>query len=148
MAEFSAIAEQLINPGESAVFTANPVPCRRGLIWWREGTGALSLSGGTNRQSSCCCCNPCSTNYLVSCSANIAVPDGETVGPISAAFVIDGVTLQESLMEVTPAAVEEYFNISATDNVAVRCGCCQTFSIRNTSDIPILMRNLNCVIRK
>lgn len=148
MAEFSAVSEQIINPGESAVFVTNPVPCRKGLIWWRAGTGAFSLSGGPNRRNRCCFCPPCTTNYLALFGANIAVPTGETVGPISVAFTIDGVTLQESQMEVTPAAVEEYFSVSTADNVAVRCGCCQTFSVRNTSTIPISMRNANLILTK
>lgn len=148
MAEFSNVALQTINPGESAVFVTNPVPCRRGLIWWREGSGAFSLSGGPNRRRRNCCCDPCSRDYLASFGANIAVPTGETVGPISVAFVIDGVTLQESLMEVTPAAVEEFWHISNTDVVSVRCGCCQTMTVRNTSEIPILMNSANIIIRR
>jgi hypothetical protein len=44
-------------------------------------------------------------------------------------------------MEVTPAAVEQYFNIGREMPVAIFCGCCQTVTITNTSDQAILMKN-------
>jgi len=44
-------------------------------------------------------------------------------------------------MIVTPAAVEEYFNVSREMPVPIWCGCCQTVTITNTSDQAILMQN-------
>lgn len=133
MAEYSANAVQTVNPGESITFTDNPVPCNRGLVRHRDGTGSFLLSGATG-----CPCKK-AANYLVDFGANIAIPTGETVGAITVAFMIDGVTVPATQMEVTPAAVEEYFNVSRAANVQIWRGCCETVSIRNTSTIPILV---------
>jgi hypothetical protein len=80
--------------------------------------------------------------------ANIAVPTGETVGEISVAIVIDGSTIPATTMTVTPAAVEEFFNVSRATNVQVWRGCCETVAIRNTSDIPILVQNANILFSR
>lgn len=150
MAEFSYVGEQIINPGESVAFTTNPVPCTKGLVWWRAGTGALSLAGvrDGNTTCGCGCRRQQSSVYLASFHANIAVPTGETVGPITLNFAVDGVTLPESTMEATPAAVEEFSNVSATDNILIRCGCCQTLTVTNTGTIPVTVSDANIIISK
>lgn len=151
MAEFSANALQTVNPGESIVFNTNPVPCRRGFIRHRDDTGNFLLSGWvpTNVARKCCCSNGSnSAIYLVEFGANIAVPTGETVGPISVAFMLDGATIPSSTMISTPAAVEEFNNVSTQISAQVWKGCCETFSIRNTSDIPILVQNANVVFSR
>jgi hypothetical protein len=51
-------------------------------------------------------------------------------------------------MTVTPAAVEEFFNVSRATNVQVWRGCCETVAIRNTSDIPILVQNANIIFSR
>lgn len=142
MAEFSANAVQTVNPGESIVFTENPVPCRQGLVRHRDGTGSFLLSGRSN-----CCCKR-NVNYLVDFGANIAVPTGETVGAISIAITIDGTTIPGSEMEVTPAAVEEFFNVSRATNVGIWNGCCESVSFRNTSTIPILVESANVIFSR
>ena len=64
------------------------------------------------------------------------------------ALEIDGSTVPASTMIVTPAAVEEYFNVSRAINVGVWRGCCETVGIRNTSDQPILVQNANIIIAR
>lgn len=147
MAEFSANAVQTVNPGETIVFTENPVPCNRGFVRYREGTGAFRLKGYVNN-GGCCCRQPQTAVYLVDFGANIAVPTGQTVGAISVAVMVDGITIPASTMTVTPAAVEEFFNVSRAINAQVDRGCCQTLSIRNTSDIPILVQNANVIFSR
>lgn len=148
MAEYSALATQVVNPGESIVFTNAPVPCRRGLVNHRPDSGNFLLSGLGNVPFNGCTCVRSSAVYLVDFGANISIPTGGTVGPISVAMALDGNTLPESSMTVTPAAVEEEFNISRAINVAVWHGCCQTFSIRNTSDQPIQVSAANVIFGK
>lgn len=144
MAEYSANALQTINPGETAVFTESPVPCNRGFVRHRDGTGNFLLSGWTPRKS--CGCKSNSARYLVDFGANIAIPEGGTVGPISVAISIDGATLPASTMTVTPAAAEEFFNVSRAINADIWNGCCETLTVRNTSDQPILMQNANIIL--
>ena len=142
MAEYSANAVQTVNPGETIVFTESPVPCIKGFVRHRDETGNFLLSGATG------CRYKRYVNYLVDFGANIAIPTGETVGPISVGLSIDGATVPSTQMEVTPAAVEEYFNISRATNIQIWAGCCESFSIRNTSDIPILVENANVVFTR
>ena len=150
MAEYSALATQVVNPGESIIFDNAPVPCRRGLVNHRPDSGNFLLSGLGNvpfTGCGCSCVRP-SAVYLVDFGANISIPTGGTVGPISVAMALDGNTLPESNMTVTPAAVEDEFNISRAINVAVWHGCCQTFSIRNTRDQPIQVSAANVIFEK
>lgn len=144
MAEYSANALQTINPGETAVFTESPVPCNRGFVRHRDGTGNFLLSGWTPRKF--CGCKSNSARYLVDFGANIAIPEGGTVGPISIAITIDGATLPASTMTVTPAAAEEFFNVSRAINADIWNGCCETLTVRNTSDQSILMQNANIIL--
>ena len=148
MAEWANLTAQTVNPGELVIFTENPVRCNRGLVLHRDDSGSFLLRGIQNGPilRRCSCQSYPSVNYMVDFGANIAIPTGETVGPISVAFELGGATLAGTTMIVTPAAVEEYFNVSRATNVPVWLGCCQSFGIRNTSEIPILVQNANLVI--
>lgn len=146
MAEYSANAVQTVNPGESIIFTESPVPCNRGFVKHRDGSGNFLLSGWVPSRG--CGYAPKAANYLVDFGANIAVPTGGTAGPISVAISIDGGTIPTSQMIVTPAAVEEFFNVSRAINVEIFRGCCETVTIRNTSDQPILVQNANVILTR
>lgn len=146
--EWSNAALQTVNPGETVNFTENPVPCTRGLIRHRDDTGNFLLVGYVPRQYGCPCRRQRLANYLVDFGANIAIPTGGTVGAISVAITIDGATIPASTMTVTPAAVEEFFNVSRAINAAIFAGCCESISVRNTSDQPILVQNANIIISR
>lgn len=148
MAEWSANAQQTVNPGETIVFTENPVPCRRGLIRHRDDTGNFLLAGYVPRQIGCQCQRRRSANYLVDFGANIAIPADGTVGAISVAVTIDGATIPSSTMTVTPAAVNQFFNVSRAINAAIFNGCCESIAVRNTSTQPILVQNANIIISR
>lgn len=151
MAEYSANALQTVNPGETVIFTESPVPCLRGFVRHRDDTGNFLLSGWLPNRNSCgCCCQRRnrSANYLIDFGANIAVPTGETVGPISVAITIDGATIPSSQMIVTPAAIEEFFNVSRAINAQIWNGCCESIAVRNTSEIPILVQNANIIFSR
>ena len=141
MAEYTAIAVQTVNPGETVVFTAAPVPCRRGLINHMDGTGAFGLSGKYASQSCCCCGQNGTAQYLVDFKANVANPAGVTPGEIDLAIVLDGTTVPASVMRTTPTVAEAYFNVGTSNAVDVWSGCCQTIGIRNTGPDPILVQD-------
>lgn len=146
MAEFSANAVQIVNPGESIIFTETVEPCRRGFVKHREGSGNFLLSGWVPVKP--CGCVSKSAEYFVDFGANIAVPTGQTVGEISVAISLDGSVLPATRMIVTPAAVEEYFNVSRATNIGIWRGCCETVTITNTSTIPISVQNANIVFTR
>jgi hypothetical protein len=47
---------------------------------------------------------------------------------------------------VTPAAVENMFNVSAQVYVDVPCGCCSTIAVQNTSGQTIEVQNSNLIV--
>ena len=148
MAEFSNNLQQLVNPGETVIFTESPVPCRRGLIRHRDDTGNFLLVGYIPRQYGCRCNRQQDANYLVDFGANIAIPAGGTVGAVSLALSVDGATVPASNMIVTPSATEQFFNISRAINVSVFGGCCESLAVRNTSTQPVLVQNANIIISR
>lgn len=141
MAEYRATAEQTVNPGESIVFTTNDFPCTRGFVNHRAETGNFMVSGWCKADSNRCCIKNRHADYLVTFGANIAIPEGGTIGTISVAFAVDGATIPASEMDITPAAVNEYFNVSRAMTVPIWRNCCQTVTIRNISSQPILVKN-------
>lgn len=149
MAEYSANAVQTVNPGESVIFTNTFAPCSRGVVRHRDDTGSFLVAGGPIPRRRCGCLAYNAYNpVLVEFGANIAIPTGGTVGAISLALVVDGTTVPASTMIETPAAVEEYSNVAVAVSVPVWVGCCETISVRNTSDQPILVQNANIIITR
>ena len=141
MAEFTYNPVQLINPSQNAIFLTS-IPCNKGYVYHRNESGIVILRGIVN--------NACSNfaRYRVTFNGNIAVPTGETVGPISVALSIDGEAIQTSVAIVTPAAVENYFNVTSTAYITVPRGCCFNVGLENVSTIPINLQNANLVISR
>ena len=54
-AEYSATAVQTVNPGETVVFTENTIPCVRGFVRHRQGSGNFLLSGWLPSRKICGC---------------------------------------------------------------------------------------------
>lgn len=146
MAEYSSNAIQVVNPGESVTFTESPVPCTRGFVRHRDGSGNFLLSGWVPSRAGCS--RSKSANYLIDFGANISIPEGGTVEPISIAITIDGSVIPSSTMIVTPAAVNEYFNVSRAINCEIWRGCCESVSIVNTSTQPIQVQDANVIFSR
>ncbi len=137
--EITANAIQTVAPNQAVLFTETAVPGNMSMIH-REGSGLVGLRGLTNGQ--------CRARFLGEFSANIAVPTGETVGPISLAIAINGEPVLTSQMISTPAAVDEYNNVSSSIYINVPIGCCSQISIENTSTIPVNVQNANLIIER
>ena len=151
-AEYSAIANQNILPGQPMIFQDSPVPNDYGYIFHRDGSGIFRLASRTNRIfGGCCkCCRRLlESQYRISFGANVAIPEGGAIEPITMALAIDGVIDQASLMEVTPAAVGQYWNIGTDIIIAVPSICrCETVSVVNagTAATGIDARNGTIII--
>lgn len=131
---------QLVQPNQPALLRT-ALACRCGLVMHRNESGIVTLRGGHS--------------YQVTFNANIAVPEDGTVGPIAAALAIDGEPILTSRAVVTPAAVDEYFNVTSTDIINVPCGCCLNVSVENVSEAPpggvapaINVQNANMTVTK
>lgn len=150
MPEYNANEVQTVQPGETIVFTNAVEDCRTGLVNWIAGTGIFNVKGTAKLVRNCCGKLVCPklTSYFVDFGANIAVPTGQTPGEMSVAISVNGVALTPTTMNATPGATGQYFNISRATNVQVITGCCSTISVKNTSTIPILVRNANIVFAK
>ena len=142
MAEFTSNAIQEVAVGQNILFTETAVPCNRGYVLHREGSGIVTLRGIVN--------NPCGcfARYKIFFGGNIAIPEGGTAGPISVALAIDGEPIPTSSAIVTPAAVNEYWNIAEALYVTVPKGCCYTIAVENTSDQPINVQNANLIVER
>jgi hypothetical protein len=144
--EFSNNSVQTVNPGETVIFTNTPVPCTQGLIRHRDDTGTFLIAGKVNRCH--CGCLPKTANYLIDFGANIAIPTGGTVEPISLAIMLDGATMPTTEMVATPAAVEQYSNVSDATIAQIWSGCCETLAVTNTSSQAILVQNANIIFAR
>ena len=136
--EIIAVATQTVAENQNVLFT-DSVTCGNCSITHRDGSGIVTLRGTTNQ---------CRARYKVTFGGNIAIPTGGTVEAISLALAIDGEALGSSTMIVTPAAVEEYFNVFGAMFIDVPKGCCLTVSIQNTSAQSILVQNANLIIER
>lgn len=146
-AEYSANAVQTVQPGASVIFTESPVPCNRGLVYHRDGSGLFRLANRFLRQNIMNCWRR-NSNYAVAFHANIAIPEGQTAPAegIQLAVAIDGEIDPSSIMISDVTVVGDFDNVGAEIIVTVPylCGC-STVSIRNTSSIPVLVQNANII---
>ena len=127
MAEFTYNPVALVQPNQPVVLNTT-IACNRGYVLHRNESGIVTLRGIVN--------NPCGcfARYQVTFNCNIAVPEGGTAGPISVSLAIDGEPILTSRAIVTPAAVDEYFNVTSTAIITVPRGCCFNVSVENTSE--------------
>jgi hypothetical protein len=51
-------------------------------------------------------------------------------------------------MIVTPAAVEQFFNVKSSVFIDVPRGCCTSISVQNVSDEAIVVQNANLIITR
>ena len=136
MAEYTNNPVQTVNPNQ--VVTLNTtIGCNKGYIYHREGSGIVTLRGITTN---------CFARYQVTFNGNIAAVT--TADPITIALAIDGEPILTSSAIVTPAAVEDYFNVTSTAIISVPKGCCFNVSVENISDQAITVQNANLTISR
>ncbi len=136
--EITANALQTVAENQNILFT-DTVVCGRCSIVHREGSGLVRLKGLTDQ---------CRARYKVSFGGNLAIPTGGTVGAISVAIAIDGEAVATTNMIVTPAAVEEFWNVFGAIYLDIPRGCCSQISVRNTSTQAIDVQNANLIIER
>lgn len=146
MAEYLANAEQLVALNGPVLFTAS-IPCTKGYVYHEDETGIFILRG---------CTNNCFARYQVTFNGNIAIPEGGAVTPIAVALTVNGEPRLTSMAIYTPAAVDEYGNVTSTAIITVPRGCCFSVSVRYvdaTTDDPattptpsIQVQNANVVV--
>lgn len=138
MAEFTNVFVQQIAANGNAVFSETPVSGSNCIVH-RDGSGIITLRGMTNQ---------CRARYKVVFGGNIAIPTGGAVGPISVAIAVEGEALGSATAVVTPAAVEDFFNVFAAAFIEVPRGCCVTVAVKNTSTETIELENANVIVER
>lgn len=138
MAEYTANAVQTVAANQNILFTDTPVKGNCSIVH-REGSGLVTARGITNQ---------CRARYRAFFSGNIAIPTGGTVAPISVAIALNGEAVPSTSMIFTPAAVEEFGNVSSAVFIDVPAGCCTQISVKNTSTDPIDVQNANLIIER
>lgn len=126
MAEYTYNPIQLVAANGNVLLNDN-IPCNKGYVLHRNESGIVILRGAVNNPTACF------ARYQVTFNGNIAIPEDGTVGPISVSLAIDGEPILTSRAIVTPAAVDEYFNVTSTAIITVPRGCCFTVAVENTS---------------
>lgn len=99
------------------------IPCTKGYVYHEGQTGNFILKGAVNNPGACF------AQYQVTFNGNIAIPTGGTVGPIAIAITVNGEPRLTSRAIFTPAAVDEYGNVTSTAIVKVPKGCCFSLSV-------------------
>ena len=150
--------EFLYNPVQDVALNApilfdTSIPCSRGNVYHEGNTGNFILKGSSTNNS---CCNRFA-QYQVTFNGNIAIPEGGTVGAIAVALAVNGEPRLTSRAIVTPAAVEEYGNVTSTAIIKVPRCCCFSLSVDSvpaTSDptvtpAPVIeVQNANLTITR
>lgn len=138
MAEFTYNPIQEVQTNQPVILNTS-IGCPKGYVFHRNESGIVTLRGITNN---------CFARYQVTFNGNIAVPEGETVGPISIAIAISGEPVLTSNAIVTPTVVDSYFNVTSTAIITVPKGCCFNVSVENTSESAINVQNANFVVSR
>lgn len=119
-AEYLANAAQEVANNAPVIFSAS-IPCNRGWVYHEDETGIFILRGITNGQ--------CFATYQVTFNGNIALPAGATVTPIAVAITVNGEPRPTSRAIFTPAAAEDFGNVTSTAIIKVPKGCCFSLSV-------------------
>lgn len=99
------------------------IPCNKGYVFHQNGTGIFVLRGIVN--NSC----GCFARYNVEFTGNVSIPTGGAITPIATAIVVNGEERVGSRSIFTPAAVDEYGNVTSRATVDVPKGCCFTVAV-------------------
>ena len=109
--------EFLYNPIQEVALNApilfdTSIPCSRGLVYHEGNTGCNQFA-----------------QYQVTFNGNIALPEGADVVPIAVAISVNGEPRLTSRAIFTPAAVEEFGNVTSTAIIKVPRCCCFSLSV-------------------
>lgn len=136
--ELTANTLQTVAANQNVLFTEVAVKGNCSISH-RDGSGLVTLRGITNQ---------CRARFKITFGANIAIPEGGTVAPISLAIAVAGEAIGPTTMISTPAAAEEFNNVFTAIFLDVPAGCCYTISVRNISEDAIDVQNANLIVER
>ena len=125
MADFVANAVQTVDLNQPILFDAS-IPCTKGYVFHENQTGNFILRGITPNAFA---------RYQLTFNGNIAIPEGGAVTPIAVAITVNGEARPTSRAILTPAAVDEYGNVTSTAIITVPRGCCFDIGVKYVSGV-------------
>ena len=123
MAEFLSRDSVETVPLNTAIPFIDSIPCNKGYVIHASGSGIFVLRGIVNNPQGCF------ARYNIEFTGNISIPTDGAVTPIATAIVVSGESREGSRSIYTPAAVDEYGNVTSRATVDVPKGCCFTVSV-------------------
>lgn len=136
MAEFTSTIQQ-VAAGQNAVLDNDVIRSR--CVSHRTGSGLICVD------NSGCDCKP--ARYKVFVKANISIPTGGTVGPISLGIALNGEIVQSSITTVTPAATGDEFSV-ATEEIVNAGKCPVNIAVRNPNTQTIQISELVVIVER
>lgn len=136
MAEFTSTIQQ-VAAGQNAVLDVDVIKSR--CVSHRTGSGLICVD------NSGCDCKP--ARYKVFVKANISIPTGGTVGPISLGIALNGEIVQSSIATVTPAATGDEFSV-ATEEIINAGKCPVNIAVRNPNTQTIQVADLVVIVER
>ena len=136
MAEFTSTIQQ-VAAGQNAVLDNDVIRSR--CVSHRTGSGLICVD------NSGCDCKP--ARYKVFVKANISIPTGGTVGPISLGIALNGEIVQSSIATVTPAAAGDEFSV-ATEEIINAGKCPVNIAVRNPNTQTIQVSDLVVIVER
>ena len=136
MAEFTSTIQQ-VAAGQNAVLDVDVIRSR--CVSHRTGSGLICVD------NSGCDCKP--ARYKVFVKANISIPTGGTVGPISLGIALNGEIVQSSIATVTPAATGDEFSV-ATEEIINAGKCPVNIAVRNPNTQTIQISDLVVIVER
>ena len=136
MAEFTSTIQQ-VAAGQNAVLDTDVIRSR--CVSHRTGSGLICVD------NSGCDCKP--ARYKVFVKANISIPTGGTVAPISLGIALNGEIVQSSIATVTPAATGDEFSV-ATEEIVNAGKCPVNIAVRNPNTQTIQVADLVVIVER
>ena len=136
--EITANAIQTVAANQNILFPTTTVPGSCSMVH-RIGSGLVTLRGLGQQARA---------RFQIWFGGNVAVSTGETLAPILLAITLGGETLPATQMIVTPAAVEDFFNVSTSVFLDIPSGCCQNISVKNIGTTSVDVQNANLIIER
>ena len=113
----------------SAIPFVDSIPCGKGYVFHKSGTGIFVLRGIVNNPKACF------ARYNIEFTGNVSIPIGGEVTPIATAIVVSGESRDGSRSIYTPIGVGDYGNVTSRATVDVPRGCCFTVAVEYVSGI-------------
>ena len=136
--EVIANAPQTVELHQNVIFPSTAVSGGNTILH-REGSGLVTLRGITNQ---------CRARFRITFGANVSIPTGGTVGPISLAISLNGEPVIETTMISTPAAVNELNSIGRSLFLDVPAGCCQQIAVQTITAEPVNVQNASLIVER